>query len=245
MNWILIDIGNTNIKFGIAEEDKVIFFKKSSWEDFKKAITKIVRKYKVGSCIVCSVVPVLAKKVEKLLNKEKIKYYECGKNIFIPVVNNYKEPQGVGQDRLINVYAANKLYKDVRLVIDLGTAVTFDFISRRGEYSGGLIFPGVKISLDNLLATCALLPEKINFPPKKKRIKGKTTQESISSGVIFGYSFLIKGIIDFVKKKEKEPFSILLTGGGKELLVEKITGKAYKAAPFLSLKGLNLLKDTV
>lgn len=245
MSCLLVDIGNTNIKFGVSKNNKIIKKNKKSFFEFKKVIKKTITDFDIQKSIICSVVPKRLKELKKIFKQKRISLYICGKNINIPVANRYKYPEQVGQDRLVNIYAANKLYENIRLVVDLGTAVTFDFISKRGEYLGGLIFPGIDVSLETLLHRCALLPEKVDLSSIPVKIKGKTTRQSIASGMVFGYSFLIKGMVDYIKKDSKDSFKVILTGGGKRFLIKKITRKDYIYDPYLSLKGLNLLVEKI
>lgn len=202
MNFLLIDVGNTSINLGVSSEKGLIYSTKITPENFQSALNAVIKKYKPQKSIICSVVPRLTFRLKKTINKFKIDCYLCGKDINIPVANLYKKPEEVGQDRLINVYAVNNLYRNVRLVVDLGTALTFDFISKRGGYLGGLIFPGVSLSLSVLLDKCALLPKKLSLKDSVKSIKGKTTSECINSGIIFGYSFLINGLVGYLRNKE-------------------------------------------
>jgi type III pantothenate kinase len=166
----------------------------------------------------------------------------CGKDLSIPVVNRYARASEVGQDRLLNVYAVAKLYtKDhVRLVIDIGTAVTFDFIGKDGAYEGGLIYPGMRSSLKALLDDCALLPDALDLK-KAKTVYAKSTAEGINNGIIFGYSFMIRGMIDHLKSLHRgETFSVLVTGGAGTLLKQEIAGfDVYDND--LALKGLHML----
>jgi len=236
----LIDIGNTNVHFAVSKKRKIIFRDRVKHTSFILSLPKIVKKYSVSKAVMCSVVPKFSSKAVRALRRSNVKTSECGKDISIPVKNLYKFPSEVGQDRLLNVYAVSRLYKNVRIVVDLGTALTFDFISKRNEYQGGMIFPGVGLSLNSLLNNCALLPGKISLR-KTSRLKGKTTGECINSGIVFGYSFLIGGLIKhFRENVTKGDFKVVLTGGDSPLIIKDIAGVDYTDTD-LSLKGLNLL----
>lgn len=239
-SYLLIDIGNTNVHFAVSKKKKIIFRNRVKHSEFILSLHRSVKKYSVSKAVICSVVPKFSSNAVKALKKNNVKVLECGKDISIPVKNLYKYPSEVGQDRLLNVYTASRLYKNVRIVVDLGTALTFDFISKKNEYQGGMIFPGVQLSLNSLLNNCALLPGKV-FLRKTNRLKGKTTGECINSGIVFGYSFLIGGIIKYFREKViKGNFKVVLTGGDSALIHKDIAGIDY-IDPDLSLKGLNLL----
>ncbi|MBN2120042.1 MAG: type III pantothenate kinase [Candidatus Omnitrophica bacterium] len=238
MKCLLIDIGNTNVSLGSTIKGELFRAERVPSKNILKSLKGFIKKEKPGAAVICSVVPPLSKKIRKLLKQKRIKLYECGREIQIPVKNLYKIPKEVGQDRLINVYAVNHLYKNVRLVIDLGTALTFDFISKDGEYLGGLIFPGLRVSLAGLLKDCALLPKKVILK-RRHTLYGRSTSECITSGMVLGYSFLIRGLAEHLRKK-KRSFKILITGGDCRLIRNDIARFDY-VQPNLSLKGLGIL----
>lgn len=241
---LLLDVGNTNIACAYSLNFKIRDYFSLSKKSYKDDLVDLIRERKVKTMLVSSVVPSISRALASLCRKHDVTYYECGKNLDIPVKNLYKNPDEVGQDRLLNVYAINKLYgnKNVRLVIDLGTALTFDFINARGAYNGGLIFPGMRIALDGLLKTCALLPNDLELKPTRT-LYAKTTLEGINNGIDYGYSFLIAGMIDYHKNK-KGDFTTLVTGGGAKLLIKNICKFDYYDDK-LALKGLNELSKEI
>ena len=241
---LLIDVGNTNLSCAYSVRGKIRKYLTYSKKSYKDEILAFVKEKGITTIFASSVVPSVSKGLRALSKKNKIKYLECATDITIPVKNLYDNPAEVGQDRLLNVYAVNKLYKDsdIRLVIDLGTALTFDFITPRGEYNGGLIFPGMNTSLNGLLSTCALLPDSLKLKPTKT-LYAKTTIDGINNGIDYGYSFLISGMIEYLRKKKKH-YKTLVTGGGAKLLIKDICKFDYYDDK-LTLKGLNeLIKET-
>lgn len=243
MGSILIDVGNSNIHIGLTSKEKLFLVRHYSRNIFLASLHKLIKKYRPQQAYLCSVVPTLGLKVRALFKKYKLEIYETGKEIKIPVKNLYKKPKEVGQDRLLGVYAAKNVYKNVGLVVDLGTALTFDFISLKGAYVGGLIFPGMDIALEALLKRCALLPKRVSLKPKPI-LKAKSTSECISSGVVLGYNFLIGGLVGYIRKQKKNRFKVLLTGGGSKLIIKPIAGVDY-IQPNLTLLGLNLLQKNI
>lgn len=243
---LLLDIGNTSIDIGILTST-LIYSKKLPRQNFL-SIYPLLERFKPTRAVFCSVVPQLSRKIRVLLKKKGVKIYECGKEITVPIRNRYRKPHQVGQDRLLNAFSASKLFKEVRVVIDLGTALTFDFISSRGEYLGGLIFPGLRLSLNSLLKECALLPSSLDlhwkeFKKKDRSLIGRDTEECIEKGIILGYVFFIREVIRQVKKRNKNARS-LITGGDAQFLGEKTEGVDY-IEPFLSLRGLVLLANSL
>ncbi|MFC1599298.1 type III pantothenate kinase [Candidatus Omnitrophota bacterium] len=243
MRDLLIDIGNTAVHYGLARKHGLVFTGKKNTKDFKLSLPKLIGRHKPKRVFICSVVPGVCKEIRRILKENDVSIFECGREIDIPVRNLYQRPHEVGQDRLINVFAAKALYKNIRLVIDLGTALTFDFISSRGEYLGGLIFPGMSTSLSGLLKNCALLPDKITLK-SRVRLQGKSTSECVVSGIVLGYSFLVGGLMGHIKKGKKKPFKVLLTGGDCEFIKKDIAKVDYTDSR-LSLKGLCELRYSI
>ncbi|RMA96053.1 type III pantothenate kinase [Hydrogenothermus marinus] len=242
-----IDIGNTTVEIGFIKEYKFIKSYKlasnreKTIDDWFLDIFNIfsIEKNKPQDCIISSVVPQIEQKIfvaiEKLLGKNPL---IVGKDIKVPIVNKYKNPDEVGIDRLVNAFSALKKQNPPLIVIDLGTAITFDIVNEKGEYEGGLIFPGIESSVDTLFSKTSKLPMvKVEKP---KNIIGKTTVDSIKSGIFYGYCSLIDGLIKKIKSKTKKNFNIILTGGNSELISNCIEEK-HIVDKFLAMEGLYLI----
>lgn len=235
---LVADIGNTNINFGIFK-GKIL---KKSWilptqKLSLKSDLKLKGNFK--KAIICSVYPKATRILkEKLKRKLKIKPLVVGDNLKVPIKNLYKNPNQVGQDRLVNAYAGKKIYGIPLIIIDFGTAITFDVVSKEGDYLGGIIAPGLNISLEALFEKCALLPKvKLSIP---KSFIGRDTQNSILSGVTYGFSALCDGIIIKLKKEFKRKPLVIATGGNVDL-IKRFSKQIDKVDKNLTLKGLNLL----
>lgn len=237
---LLLDIGNTTISCARSDSGKLGKIREFGHYGFEHPAMSMLGRSKDRTVLFASVVPDLSRRVRRLCRDRGCPVLECGREVNIPVVNRYRRPEEVGQDRLLNVYTVNKLYKgcDIRLVVDLGTALTFDFITTRGAYNGGLIFPGMRTALDALTARCALLPKKINSVHTRS-LYAKSTGEAIINGIDYGYSFLITGMVEHLKRKDPG-MKVLLTGGGGRFLIKSIC-KYDKYDEHLSLRGLNEL----
>ncbi|MFA5145142.1 MAG: type III pantothenate kinase [Candidatus Omnitrophota bacterium] len=215
---LAIDIGNTNISFGIFKAMRIIkkFEIPTKYYSLKKLKKKLLNA-NIDDTLICSVVPkaskALKRDLEKLLGKQPL---IIGKDIEVPIKNLYRKPEQVGQDRLVNAYAGVLLYKTPLIIIDFGTAVTFDVISKNKEYLGGMILPGLKASLEALAEKTALLPKiKLNKP---KEFIGRDTQSSMLSGIIYGFSALTDELIKQIKKKIGRNTLAIGTGGNISLI---------------------------
>jgi type III pantothenate kinase len=237
---LAIDIGNTNITFGIFQADRIKGTFNIPTQDYSlNKLRGSLRKFEIDNIIICSVVPKVTRKIEKdsriLSGKQP---YIINKNIFVPIKNLYLNPKEVGQDRLVNAYAGVKLYGAPLVVIDFGTAVTFDVISGRKEYLGGLILPGLRISLEALNQRTALLPRiKLEEP---KEFIGRDTKGSMLSGIVYGFSSLTDDLIARIKDKLGRKTKAIGTGGNISL-ISKYCQRLDDKDIHLTLKGLNML----
>lgn len=239
---LVIDIGNTNITAGLFENNRLIKKGKVHTHNFpkqKKFFSQLVGKREVEKIIICCVVPqVLSRLIKFLLANFKVKPLVCGKDIIIPIKNLYKKPQQVGQDRLVGAFAVSQKYGTPAIVIDFGTAVTFDVISQEGEYLGGAILPGVDIAFDSLFEKTALLPMvKFKVP---RDIIGHDTVNSIRSGVVYGYASLCDGMVKKFQKRVKSKPKVIATGGYAHF-VAKYSDMIQEVDSNLVLEGLKFL----
>jgi type III pantothenate kinase len=237
---LAIDIGNTNISYALFQKGRLI----RKFDIPTKKYTKIkflnaLKKYKPHAAIISSVVPRLLEVLKKDLKTVSAnKIYILGKNIKAPIKNKYRYPRQVGQDRLVNAYAASQLYGIPLIVVDYGTAVTFDVISKNREYLGGMILPGLKISLNALAKETALLPQvKLKKP---RELIGKDTKNSIISGVVYGFAALTDDLITRIRQKIGKKAKAIGTGGNIKLLA-KYCRRINLINPNLTLKGLQLI----
>ncbi len=233
---IAIDIGNTNLNFALIQNDKIkTTFRLKTTSVNKKLIDKALEKYKKEDTVICSVVP----SVTKLLKRVKPKIKIVGQDIQVPIKCRYDKKK-VGQDRLVTAYAAKNIFPKTRMIIDFGTAITLDFISKKGAYQGGLILPGIGSTL-RVLSNCALLPKKIKSFKPTPTIP-KNTQSSVSKGINEGFSLMINSLVKKYKRKLhlKASERIVITGGEAGIITDKLDF-SFKYKPFLVLEGLWML----
>jgi len=243
---LAIDIGNTAISIAHIKGKRIAPIKTFDVNFPAIALKKKLRNYfkklsGVEGVILCSVVPKVQKSVITVVQSVlKITPKVVGKDILVPIENRYDHPQQVGEDRLVGAYAVKKLYGYPAIIIDFGTAITFDVISATGAYEGGMIIPGIRLSAESLFSKTALLPriEKIQSP---RHLVGKNTKESILSGLFYGYGVMSKGLIDMIGKEIKGKPKVIVTGGYTKIMHRFIKKKITKFDSQLVFKGMQLL----
>jgi type III pantothenate kinase len=192
----------------------------------------------IAGVAICSGVPMVTYELRRMcmryLNIEPV-VLGTGTKTGMPVL--YDNPKEVGADRIANAVGAFDLYGGPTIVVDFGTATTFDIISAKGEYLGGAIVPGIEISLDALFGRAAALRRVELVEPRS--VIGKTTVESVQSGVIYGYSALVDGMCDRIEEQIGD--STVLATGGLADLIAPVAESIEHTEPWLTLHGLRLI----
>lgn len=230
---LAIDIGNTNVVIGVFHGDKLL----ATWR-VATAVHKMSDEYSalilnlmphkniqpgdIDQAIICSVVPALQTTFEEMCRTYfgvKPLIVEAGTKTGIRI--SMDNPKEVGGDRVVNAAAAHHLYGGPLIVIDMGTATTFDAVSEDGQYLGGAIAPGLRIAAEALFMRTAKLPQVELVAPRKAI--GKNSITAMQSGIIYGYVALIEGIVARIKKELGGEAKVIATGGLAEVIVKETT----------------------
>lgn len=243
--FLIIDAGNTTTHFGVCDREGVLtHFRIPSIisrlkEDGPGALRKIGA---LDGALISSVVPLLDGTLETLCRGIGIKPFWLSHRTPTGFRLLYKKPGEIGSDRIANVAAARELYSVPAIVVDIGTAITFDCVSKRGDYLGGVIAPGPLLSRTALAEHTGLLPfVDIARPP---HIVGKSTVHAIQAGMIFGARALISGIIGELRKEMGGRPAVIFTGGQIEFIIH---GWRYPKIidPLLTLQGLRIIYNRI
>jgi type III pantothenate kinase len=247
---LAVDIGNTNIVFGVFDGTSL----KATWR-IASGVHRMPDEYasnmlhlfeirglkaaQITDAVICSVVPPLVTVFEELCQH----YFNfnplvVGAGIKTGIRICMDNPREVGADRIVNAVAAHALYKGPVIVIDLGTATTFDAVSEAGDYLGGAITPGIAIATDALFNRTAALP-RIELVHPKTAI-GTNTITAMQSGIVFGYAGLIEGIVTRIRQEMDGKAKVVATGGYSNLLAQE-TKMIDIVNPDLTLIGLRLI----
>ncbi len=250
---LAIDIGNTNLTFGLfkARELELTFraetVRSRTADEYAALLRQLVQVHgiaqeAVDSAIVASVVPQLTAVIVQAVEiafAAKAEVVGPGTKTGISV--RYDNPHDVGADRIVNAVAASDKFRGAAVVVvDFGTATTFDCISSKGEYLGGVIAPGIQLSHDALMARAAKLrPVEIAVPP---RVIGRNTPHALQSGIVFGYAGLIDGLVERIRAELGEPCTVIATGGLAPLMLPQCE-TLEECDLDLTLRGLLLLYE--
>src|SRR3989338_658585 len=243
---LAIDIGNTTVSLAVMRGKRVVRVRFIENSAMRSALNQELRRIKglfpkLGEVILCSVVPDNLRIVERAVRRHlKTKPLVVGRDIKVPIKNKYRNPGQVGQDRLVGAYAVKELYGCPAVIIDLGTAITFDVVSSKGDYEGGMIVPGIRLSAEALFQKTALLPRVETFKIPRAMI-GRETKDSILSGIFYGYGAMCRGLIDELAGQVKGRPKVIVTGGHTRLMRRFIARKITKVDECLIFKGMQLL----
>jgi len=247
---LAIDIGNTNLVIGCIENDKILFKARIATDRLRTSdqygveIKNMLEAYGVqiqdiDDCIISSVVPPVFNSVKtgviKIIGKQPMVVgpgLKTGLNIHVDV------PSQVGSDRIVIAVAALAEYKAPLILMDLGTATTIEVVEPENTYLGGVIFPGVKISLEALTSRAAQLPG-ISLD-KPKAVIGKNTVDCMRSGMIYGTAAMIDGLIERMEEELGHPSTLVATGGMAQFITPLCKHNIILEKDLL-LKGLNII----
>jgi type III pantothenate kinase len=248
---LAVDVGNTNTVLGLFEEGKLLRHwrlttrREETADEIMLSVRGLLdaseRREAPRDVIVASVVPSLKFPLRQALRQisgQEPLFIEPGIKTGMPIL--YEVPQEVGADRIVNAVAAYARLGGPCIVVDFGTATTFDVVTERGEYAGGVIVPGIAVSAEALFEKAARLARvEIRRPDK---VIGKTTAASVQSGLYFGYLSLVDGVVDRIARELGGKPRVIATGGLAELFGAG-SERIEEVDPLLTLTGLLLIHE--
>jgi len=247
-----VDIGNTNIVFGIFKDREIINHwrigtdKDKTSDEYGVLFRNLMEMNgidleSITGAVVSCVVPTLLEVILRTLRFYfKVDPIVVGPGIKTGMPILYHNPKEVGADRIVNAIAAFEEYKCSVVIVDFGTATTFDCVSDKGEYLGGSIATGILVSAEALFRSASMLPKVEIVAPKT--VIGRNTVHSIQSGIVFGYAGLVDGIVERIKKEMGTRPRVIATGGLASLISSE-SNTIEIIDEFLSLKGLRLIYE--
>lgn len=246
----VLDIGNTNTVLGVFKEGKLeyewrIKTDRHKTEDEFAVLIQLLFNQKgiqfsdIQGIVISSVVPPIMIALEAMCRDYfNIEPLVVGKNIRPQLDMRYPQPKEVGADRIVNAVAAIREYQGPLIIVDFGTATTFCYINEANEYIGGVIAPGIQISMDALYQKAAKLP-KIDFQVPDSVI-GTSTVGAMQSGMFYGYVGQVDGIINRIEEEQKVKATVIATGGLAPL-ISSASEKIQHVDSYLTLKGLYII----
>jgi len=251
---LVIDIGNTNVSLGLFDYEggraalgphwRLSTRREFTSDELGINLLALFRQEDrpaeaVTDVIISSVVPPLQPIWERVCHK----LFDRGPMIVGPGIRTgmpvrYENPHEVGADRIVNAVAAYAMYGGPAVAVDFGTATTFDCISGQGEYLGGVIFPGIHISMEALFERASKL-HRVEIA-RPKTVIGKTTTGALQSGLLYGYAGLVDSMVERIRAELGEEARVVATGGLAGRIASETT-TIEKVEPFLTLEGLRIL----
>jgi type III pantothenate kinase len=254
---LAIDAGNTNVVFALVKAGDI----RARWriasdprrtaDEYAVWLNQLLEleghdSADVDAVIIGTVVPRALHNLEVLSSKYfKVEPLVAGQGAAAwPLALEVDEPHNVGADRALNAIAAHAKHEGDLLIIDFGTATTFDLVSATGDYTGGIIAPGINLSLDALVSAAAKLPRIAIEAPESDSVIGRTTESQMLIGIYWGYVAMIEGLAQRLKREVGRPVTVVATGG-LAALFDKHTDAFDAIEPDLTIQGLSLLYQRV
>jgi len=248
---LCIDIGNTNIVLGVADQDRIIDHwriraeRDMTADELGILMSNLLSSSKIKmsditDMIISCVVPPLLNAAEEFARRYfSIRPMIMGPGLKTGMPIHYNNPSEVGADRIVNAVAAYEKYGTGLIVVDFGTATTFDYVSEEGAYIGGAIAPGVIISSEALFQKASKLPS-VEIFGKPENVIAKDTVSSINVGIVYGYAGLVDGIVNRIKREVMHELTVIATGGIANIISEE-SETIEHIDEFLTIEGLMII----
>lgn len=239
--FLLVDNSNSFTKFALASETAVGETRKLATREVSaESVRGLIGDWQFDAAVICSVVPVKGAVLREAAAPVPVVMVDATADLGIGI--DYPEPQTIGADRLANAVAAARLHTTPAVVVDFGTALTFDIVSAEGNYLGGVIAPGLEAMTEFLPQRTALLPRIALLEPPG--IIGKSTNDAMLAGAVYGYRGLVREILGKLREvlERDAPLRVVATGGYAELIAAGVP-EIHEVQPLLTLEGLRLIAN--
>ncbi len=248
---LCIDIGNTNIVIGVTDEERILHYwrlrteKDITDDELGVLIANLfsysnIRSQQIKNIIISCVVPPLLNTIEQFARRYfGVRPMIVGPGLKTGMPIQYDNPREVGADRIVNAVAAYEKYHRAMVIVDFGTATTFDFVSAEGTYEGGAIAPGITISCEALFQKASKLP-RVELFAHPKQVIAKDTISAMNVGIVYGYAGLVDGIVRRMKKESGDDLAVIATGGLAPL-ISRESETIDRVEEFLTLEGLMII----
>jgi len=243
---LAVDVGNTQTALGLfrdgelADHWRLATERSSTADELGVLLSGLLDFESVDGICLASTVPVLVREWEELARKwAHAPLLVVGPGVKTGIAIRYDDPREVGPDRIVNSVAAKERYGAPVIVVDFGTSTNFDVVSPEGEYVGGVLAPGIEISMDALFARAARLV-KVDYAAPETVI-GKTTVAGLQSGLVYGFAGQVDGIVARIREELRAPDATVVATGGLAELIAPHSAVIERVDPFLTLEGLRLV----
>jgi type III pantothenate kinase len=243
---LAVDVGNTQTVYGLYDGDRLAEHYRvgtnpaHTADELAVLLRALVDLAALDGIVLCSSVPQLVGEYESLAERwAGVDVLVLGPGVSTGVPVRYDDPREVGPDRIANAVAARERHGAPSVVVDFGTSTNFDVVSAKGEFAGGVLAPGIEISMDALFARAARLP-KVPFTAPE-RVISQTTVQALQSGLVYGFAGQVDSIVDRIRDELGAPGAPVVATGGLADLIAPHSRTISTVDPFLTLEGLRIV----
>ena len=243
---LAVDAGNTQTVFGLYEGEELREHFRigtnpaHTADELAVMLRALVDLESLDGIVLCSSVPQLVGEYEAFAERwAHVEILVLGPGVSTGVPIRYDDPREVGPDRIANAVAARELHGTPCVVVDFGTSTNFDVVSAAGEFAGGVLAPGIEISMEALFARAARLPKVPFVAPE--RVISQTTVQALQSGLVYGFAGQVDSIVERIRGELGAPDAVVVATGGLAELIAPHSSTITKVDPFLTLEGLRLV----